>query len=69
MMEELKNGNHKLQMMNVALEENLVTKLTNLKDDFESKTKEIMHQIEDLSKKMEEIAEEDDEYYDQEESD
>ena len=63
-MEELKNGNHKLQMMNVALEENLVTKLTNLKDDFESKTKEIMHQIEDLSKKMEEIAEEDDEYYD-----
>ena len=64
MMEELKNGNHKLQMMNVALEENLVTKLTNLKDDFESKTKEIMHQIEDLSKKMEEIAEEDDEYYD-----
>ena len=51
-------------MMNVALEENLVTKLTNLKDDFESKTKEIMHQIEDLSKKMEEIAEEDDEYYD-----
>ena len=64
MMEELINGNHKLQMMNVALEENLVTKLTNLKDDFESKTKEIMHQIEDLSKKMEEIAEEDDEYYD-----
>ena len=63
-MEELKNGNHKLQMMNVALEENFVTKLTNLKDDFESKTKEIMHQIEDLSKKMEEIAEEDDEYYD-----
>jgi len=64
MMEELKNGSHRLQMMNVALEENLVTKLTNLKDNFESKTKEIMDQIEDLGKKMDEIAEEDDEYYD-----
>ena len=39
------------------MEENLSQKLSNLKDDFESKTKELMDNLEDLNKKMDEIDE------------
>ena len=37
-------------------------KLTTLKDDFESKTKEMLDNLEDLNKKMDEIEDEDGSY-------
>ena len=64
-LEELKDTVHNLQTINVSMEESLSQKLTVLKDDFESKTKEMMDNIEDLNKKMDELSEEDGSYDDE----
>lgn len=66
MLDELRDSHHKLQTINVTMEENLQLKLSNLRDDFENKTKEMLDQIEDLNKKMDEIEEEGSDYDDEE---
>ena len=49
------------------MEETLSQKLSVLKDDFENKTKEMMDNLEDLNKKMEDLEEEDGSYDDESE--
>lgn len=68
-LDELKDSFNKLQNINVTMEENLSQKLTDLKEDFETKTKEIIDNIEDLNKKMDEIDEEEGSYDDESEQD
>lgn len=57
-LEELQESLNNLKTINLTMEETLSQKLSVLKDDFEVKTKEIMENIEDLNKKMDEIEEE-----------
>lgn len=57
-LDELRESLEKQRNIGLTLEENISQKLLNLKDDFESKTKEMLDNIEDLNKKMDEIEEE-----------
>ena len=66
MLDELKDQVEKMRTIHVSMEETITQKVSVLKDDFESKTKEMMDQIEDLNKKMEEIEEEEGSYDDEE---
>lgn len=66
MLDELRDNFHKLQTVNVTMEENLQQKLTNLRDELQDKTKEMLGQIGDLNKKMDEIEEEGSDYDDEE---
>lgn len=67
--DELVENFSRIQSGAAASEEKLSAKIADLKSDLESKTKEMLDQIEDLNQKMDEIEEEDGSYDDEEESD
>lgn len=57
-LDELRESLEKQRNIGLTLDENISQKLLNLKDDFESKTKEMLDNIEDLNRKIDEIEEE-----------
>jgi len=63
-LDALQDKVHKMQTIHFNFEESLSQKLTTLRDDYENKTKEMLEQIADLNKKLDEI--EDDDSYDEE---
>ena len=66
-LDELQESLNNLRSINVTMEETLSQKLSVLKDDFENKTKEMMDNLQDLNKKMDEIEDEDGSYDDESE--
>ena len=67
-MEELRDSFHKFQTIHHTTEETLTTKLNNLKEDYENKTKELFEQLDDLKEDMKHL-DEDSESYDDEQED
>ena len=57
-LEDLRESLEKQRNINLTMEETLTQKLVNLKDDFESRTKEMMDNLEDLNKKIDELDDE-----------
>ena len=66
-LDEMHENLNNLRSISATMEETLSHKLSVLKDDFENKTKEMMDNLEDLNKKMEEIEDEDGSYDDESE--
>ena len=66
-LEELQESLNNLRSINVTMEETLSQKLSVLKDDFENKTKEMMDNLQDLNKKMDDLEDEDGSYDDESE--
>ena len=63
-MDEMKETLNKLQTIQGGNMESLTEKINNMKEEYETKTKEMLDQIDDLKKQMEEL--EDDESYEDE---
>lgn len=66
-LDELQESLNNLRSINVTMEETLSQKLSVLKDDFENKTKEMMDNLQDLNKKMDDLEDEDGSYDDESE--
>ena len=65
-LDELKDKLGKVKANQELNEENIELRLASLKEEYENKTKELVDQIEDLNKKLDELEEDsyDDEYQD-----
>ena len=68
-LDELMESLNNLRTINATQDENQSQKLTTLREDFESKTKEMIENIDDLKQQMAELDEEGDSYDDESELD